>query len=56
MLLKITNIIILCIITNPVIKADTAVKDDLIPRKALLTLPQYKELNFSTNGKYIIWQ
>jgi len=53
MLLKIVSIIILFIIINPSIKADIAVKDELIPRKALFTLPQYTKLDFSPNGKYI---
>lgn len=53
MLSKIISIIIFCITINPVIKADVDVKDDLIPRKALFTLPKYKELDFSPDGKYI---
>lgn len=54
MLLKIVPIIILFIIINPAIKADIAVKDELIPRKALFTLPKKRqELNFSPDGKYI---
>lgn len=53
MLLKIGFIIIFCIIINPVIKAEIAVKDQLIPRKALFTLPKHTKLNFSPDGKYI---
>jgi len=53
MLSKIISIIIFCITINPVIKADMNVKYDLIPRKVLFTLPKYKELNFSPEGRYI---